>query len=565
MAYTMTLPNVPSNQDRELNIQQLDPSKLSDGLEWDIYSQTGISFRHIVEENPLPRSDALRFKMIADVNIDAARSSFSRLCSSTTLFKIPHAVKCDRTFARDAYDAYYLDAMYSFLEENSGELRMEDLPLLRVPLHNRYFCAFSKRPTYYNEVYERRRLKHWIPGDYPELEHFSDLQKAAWFPKVESWLHLIHQPPALPIPTPPSIYYHHNELRNAQRFPNVSESERIKRLQFCAKGEYHILFLSTWWNDLIRGGRAFFVHPNTINVLDEQCGHISDIVGKPAQAIIERMRIFSHMPRHFHNWICFTDKMLEASPFIFAIKNSGTHDHTLSCGRRIWCRRDHRSLTVSRYSSSTYKRLTLLGERLSGPELDEVPGLLSLVKEQDWARYNSLRVCELLQNLTGLYNQTRSVLDETKRRLAHEERCHGDIEKDLYATRDEVAYLKYRLDDSNRALNAANQQNDILGRKLDDANREVDSLKRNRTTGASWQHPHQSRAVRTEHGFNYVDGITNPHLHRCRDVPESELSYHPAQAPTTTGNNRINLEIPRVRGRSRSPFAFYVKKNRARD
>ena len=202
----MPFSTAPTNQARELNIQLLDTAKISNWHQWDTLAQRDISFRHNVPENMNPRADTARYKLIDDLNHEAACAAFSRACSSTTLFKIPPSIKCDRTFARDAYEAYYLDAMHQYLQKPPEELQTEDIPLLKGPLHSRYFSAFARKPIYFNELFERRRLGHWVPCDSPDLDFFSDLEKAAWFPKMEAWIRQIFQPSALPVPVPPVLY-----------------------------------------------------------------------------------------------------------------------------------------------------------------------------------------------------------------------------------------------------------------------------------------------------------------------------------------------------------------------
>lgn len=93
---------------------------------------------------------------------------------------------------------------------------------------------------------------------------------------------------------------------------------------------------------------------------------------------------------------------MEASAFIFAVKKIGVYDHNTSSVRRLSCRRYYRSVTVSRHTSTTFRRLAVLEERVSDTDLEIVPGLSNLVKDQEWARYRSLRVSELLHNMLSL-------------------------------------------------------------------------------------------------------------------------------------------------------------------
>ena len=189
------------------------------------------------------------------------------------------------------------------------------------------------------------------------------------------------------------------------------------------------------------------------------------------------MRMFADMPTNLHNWLCFADRSLEASTFTFAVKGVGTQDQNMGGGRRLWCSRDHRRVAVSRHSSTSYRRLTLLEERLPGPELNEVPGLLSLVKEQNWAEYNSVRVGDLLHNMVSLQKHLRSKLDEAERCLWKEKSDQDKTYKSMVAAEDDLKHRKGQLDHMWYDLNAAREELHKLHRQLNDAHREIDYLR----------------------------------------------------------------------------------------
>ena len=69
-----------NNSGRNVPVQRLDCSKLSVQHEWDVYPQTVICFRYCVEENPEPRAHAVRYKVLANVSVQAAQTTFAAIC-----------------------------------------------------------------------------------------------------------------------------------------------------------------------------------------------------------------------------------------------------------------------------------------------------------------------------------------------------------------------------------------------------------------------------------------------------------------------------------------------------
>ena len=466
-----------NNGGRNVPVQRLDSSRLSVQHEWDVYPQTDISFRYIVEENPEPRADALRYKVLANVSVQAAQTTFAAMCRCTTLFKVPATIQCDRTFARDAEEAYYLDAMDAYLRLPPGHLRVEDLPILKSPLRSRFFCAFARRQLYFTELYDRRRLGHWISYS-PEISHFSDTELTSWFPKEENWVKELTQPAALPVPVPPSLHFYHRELRDAQLNPILADIERTRRLRFCAENEHYIFFIAMWWNDVYFGGKAFVLTPHTIEIFNGNCGHLHDVAGKPAQAIIERMRMFSDMPTHFHNWMCFSDRSLENSLFIFAVRNSGVHDHTIQSGRSLWCRRNHRSVTTTRYAGNTFRRVSLLEQRVTVPDLEEVPGLLGLVAAQRWTEYNSMRIGDLLHLLMSLEKSSSSQLRDCRQDLRFEKFEHDSTSRRVRELESQVQSSRRELQETHRRFEDTKARADALRVSLQRSRKEADRLQR---------------------------------------------------------------------------------------
>ena len=441
------LPHQPQPQQQmlpdgmDIPAQVLDEALLSDRHEWSLIPDSGFSFRAVVEEDMEPRADIAQYKLIAGENRTIARNLFSLMCRSPTLFRVPCSLVADRTFARDKEEAYYLDAMDKYLSQPPGELNVSSIPLLQRPLKNRLFNSFSRKAGYRLEYFERLRLAIWVPYDVPENRHFGDAELSANYPKIEEWVKLLYLPPALAVPVPFVIYYFYKELRRAQLEPYRANTERIRRLLFCLRKEYHVLFMAMWWNEVYFGGRMYVLEEATINALQTECGTVPDIAGMPAQAILAHMRMVSATPEGHHNWMCFQDGCMEPSAFVWGVKGVGGLDTTQPVRTRYFCRKAEKRLSTRKYGAPIWRRRSVMEERLSIPDLDKIEGLLGLVDDYEWQAHGSLRVSDMLHHLLSLYRRTRS-------RVTEEERAFAEVRRHLSYAREDLRVEGRKLQDS---------------------------------------------------------------------------------------------------------------------
>ena len=539
--------------------QTLDENRLCSFHEWASVPATGLQFRENVELVHNPRPDIARYKLIAQSNRAIAKNLFALMCRSTTLFKIPKTVECCRTYARDAEEAYYVDAMDEYLNappgEGPAELDVRDIPLLKGSLRNRMFCAFNRKPGYRSELFERRRLKRWLPSDAPENRHFDDAALADSYPDTEPWLDEIYQPPALAVPLQLSVYYYHKELRNAQICPLLGETERIRRLRFCKRKEHYVLIMAIWWNDVYYAGRMYILEQSRINILESECGTVQDIAGMPAQAIIAHMRMVAGFPPTHHNWMSYTDECMESSTFVWGIKHSGGLDTGRPSGVRLFCSKAERKISTSKYGSAMLRRSSVMDERLSIPDLDRIKGLLGLVRDREWQAHGSLRVVDLLYHLFGLHRQNHSLISDIRRELGrtreeldYRTRASEDARSELHEFQDKLEHAHDRIksrDERLDYLESALRKKDMYAANLQDyIDSQARELKYRHSKDALRSAPQQyNPEPRSPYGFTNPLPMTSAPATRSR----SQIIN---SAPATPSRSQVANQYSSVGNRS---------------
>jgi len=97
------------------NELHIDITRLNGQHDWNTGRNTRMERTRFVVDNQEPRPDMERFAHLEqEEGEQQARNQWSDFVQAHTYFEIPDTLHCDRTFVREAYEAYYLEAMQQF-------------------------------------------------------------------------------------------------------------------------------------------------------------------------------------------------------------------------------------------------------------------------------------------------------------------------------------------------------------------------------------------------------------------------------------------------------------------
>ena len=155
-SFTSSFSRVPDCQRRELCDRRvekrprlrgltLDDTRLGTVNEWTTTAVDGMALtRYVLKPDVFNRRDVHRIRTLFDKDPNY-RDIWSRKKQQREWFEIPATLRCDRTFARDPLECYYLERLDELLRTDRFDEARENSPLLPDPLVLRWWCASRLR------------------------------------------------------------------------------------------------------------------------------------------------------------------------------------------------------------------------------------------------------------------------------------------------------------------------------------------------------------------------------------------------------------------------------------
>lgn len=116
----------------------------------------------------------MRLHQVIEDNPDRMRQAWDRFRKSKC-YRVPDRLKCAVTYVSDRRDAYYIEAMHTYLALPFELRTMGGMPLLADSLQSRPFHRFVHRHYHFYEQYCRKEHGMWIPSQefHPEVTGFN--------------------------------------------------------------------------------------------------------------------------------------------------------------------------------------------------------------------------------------------------------------------------------------------------------------------------------------------------------------------------------------------------------
>ena len=183
-------------------------------------------------------------------------------------YLIPPAVGTARTFARDNVEVVYVERMARAVRERARVATFQDTPMfaLRDGVLGRWRNAFDIRPEITVEM--EMRVKHglFVPHDSPESLLLPLDVLRAILPST-LWFSDLFFPTAVPVPTPPVIFFFHDMMMNGNAATRAY-LENVFQIEFA------FMFACFWWQEAVRGGVGVVLPAETINYLTRVLGDV---------------------------------------------------------------------------------------------------------------------------------------------------------------------------------------------------------------------------------------------------------------------------------------------------
>jgi len=325
--------------------RKVDSARLSGVHIWDLEPVLDMNYSRFVLNATNVRPDMKRFQEYRRTfgELDAVQR-WRDFANGHPWFLIPGSLQCDRTFARDEMEVKYLDRMAEFIPTaaaKEGTITISDLPLLTVgdALLSRWWNRPRFEGHFVREAHWRKAYNLMIPFDSIDMKtRPRDVDALATvYPQTPHWWTDGYFPAGVPCPTPPSVFYFHGAMVNAQTDRERYVWETVLDLEFS------LLYAATWWHTAARGHRAFILPLETIEWLG---GRLGDAPIDPdtrfgpnrqttSNWVQARMRDARAVPEGCNNVLEFPKTDLEPADFIWCGYGTGFPNTYERGGRRF--------------------------------------------------------------------------------------------------------------------------------------------------------------------------------------------------------------------------------------
>ena len=333
----------------------IDLTRMGNEHAWDELPVHHVNYHHyVVNAGVARRNDMQRWQALHDRGEVAARRVWSRFIHRNTFFFIPQTVPfTTRTFARDQLEAVYVDTMARAIQQRRPVATMTDVPLFSLldGMLGRRWNAFHTRGGFLREAYLRAVERLMVPYDSHDVDMTRVAELRNLYPPTPTWYDERWFPNAVPVPTPPLVFYFHELFRTGDEPTLVYLREILRR-------EFALLFIATWWHDARRGGIGIVTPEQTVQWLTDVLRNVPIDPDSPfgprrqtgVGYITQRMREVNQAARqpedpddfYYRNDIFFPQfPGLRPSRMVFTLDN-GRVDEERPGGRRFF--RDPRNL-----------------------------------------------------------------------------------------------------------------------------------------------------------------------------------------------------------------------------